>query len=111
MKTIQTKSGELLLVKIDSQLYFIFDNIEARIMSFLGKFDYQRVGRFLELEDKDFEEFVDYYQLPIGVYRNYIGGLDDAWNCGNSAKESFQSLCKSQGIEDDLNNYLIIKKI
>jgi len=26
-------------------------------------------------------------------------------------KESFQSLCKSQGIEDDLDNYLIIKKM
>jgi hypothetical protein len=146
MRTIQTKSGELLLVKVpkDTTWWQIVQNELGEFItetlnlnsSFLqyGKHSvilgenvpnqyyvnpnnfylpngkWEILGKFSELEDKHFEEFLDFVN---GV--NDIGWRDyqiiTMVNCFNSVKESFQSLCKSQGIEDDLNNYLIIKKI
>jgi hypothetical protein len=156
MKTVKTEAGKLLLVKIPEDAYdFNISYIQSRnghdvllkyfyandSMSFLKVINYdvtskyKIIGKFSELGDKDFEEFVintvrcnncywedceenlqiftDLSSDIVGKEIQYFKGCP---NCKTDnyltdiAKESFQSLCKSQGIEDKLDNYLIIKK-
>ena len=144
MKTIKTKNGEVLLIKVPEKsidfklatfsnliicLSFYSDKYPERFEGFNtcdSRFllkgsvnDYKIIGKFSELEDKDFEEFVEIThtggcdigdaQLTQIVYKDYL--LKKVGKLYFSAKQSFQSLCVSQGVEDDLNNYLIIKKL
>jgi hypothetical protein len=124
MKTIQTKAGEVLLIRVPEDAtdfkisgtnylcFLIEDNWEAEVPRLQDKFEI--LDKFSQLEDKDLEEFVHFEDLgyPNG-WEDYYSKFCTAGSeyCLNTAKESFQSLCKSQGIEDDLDNYLIIKKI
>jgi hypothetical protein len=134
MKTIQTKSGELILIKVPDnaynfRLYGDKEGIDDILMwdieydynlhgVWLEKSRCEIVGKFSELEDKIFDEFVDYStdtpfsRVNGGLYCDYEAAKNGTkyYMC-ITAKESFQSLCKSQGIEDDLSNYLIIKKV
>jgi hypothetical protein len=155
MTAIQTKSGEVLLVKVpeDVNWWDIIENtlgdfiIKTRGLPhqfleygttskvlgkevnnvfyydpdsfFLPKGSWKIIGKFSELEDKDFEEFVDYEDFfddfeEWRYFKSYSpeDKLDFINSCClETPKESFISLCHSQGIEDDLDNYLIIKKI
>jgi hypothetical protein len=153
MTTIQTKSGEVLLVKVpeDVNWWNIIENtlgdfiIKTRGLPhqfleygttskvlgkevnnvfyydpdsfFLPKGSWKIIGKFSELKDKDFEEFVELKSkyLDRSVYKDYTdyskGQHTNNAYCIRTAKESFISLCHSQGIEGDLDNYLIIKKI
>jgi hypothetical protein len=140
MKTIQTKSGEILLVKVpeDVTWWEIFENVMGEFLTktfdnqmFLqfgrhttimgqsvpnvlcGVFNlpkgvWSMIGKFSELEDGVFEEFVESVRLNVKYYKDYSTFSHFGFRL---AKESFISLCKSQGIEDDLNQYLIIKKL
>lgn len=96
MKEIQTKAGKIVVLSIKD----IID---------IERPDGINLGMLSEFTDSDCEGFVEYYPQPIGVYRNYIGGLDQAWDCGNSAKKSFLSLLQSEDI--DTNRELIIIKL
>jgi hypothetical protein len=142
IKTIQTKSGKLLLIKVP-KLSFYFDwktnsdfdefitiyceTEDGWVHNFKTEFtspnQFEIIGKFSELEDKDFEEFVEFddvsgdfiphkFKIAFKNYNlQYEFEDDERYYCFVKAKESFQSLCKSQGIEDDLDNYLIIKNI
>ena len=127
MKTIQTKSGEILLVKVPEEAYLIdpIDNpkfkysirfINCLEIHFIKYNELNPLGKFSELEDKDFEEFVhgiiqndppDQEIKFRGFWTDYL----DYSKYLSSSKHSFETLCKSQGIEDDLNDYLLIKKL
>ena len=122
MKTIQTKSGEVLLVKVPENAYefrllksyIAYKYCETEEVVHVKNYsinskEFICIGKFSELKDEGFEEFVEWSEFDEGV-KQYFNDIQDCWNC-KSAKESFQSLCKSQGIEDDLSNYLIIKKL
>lgn len=140
MKTIQTKSGEILLVKVP-ELAFYFDwnyckknyddfnnpriqiyweteddRVGGIITNFKFAGEFEIVGKFSELKDEVFEEFVETHSsVDIGLvtprfvkfYKYYETVLEYCY----TSKVSFISLCKSQGIEDDLSNYLIVKKL
>jgi len=128
MKTIQTKSGEILLVKVPGDIFDFelswFDSIRGknkkgeyvRIHAFEeDNLSLEIVGKFSELKDKDFEDFVEkgksnicYRKFGHYGYKHYT---EEKYSTALSAKASFKTLCKSQGIEDDLSNYLIIKKV
>lgn len=130
MKTIQTKSGKVLLIKIPENAtdfkisntnylcFLIENNWEASPPRLQD--DSKILGKFLELKDKDFEKFIEFKlktiypekfkPFTIGGYRNYEVYGNPYYNI-KSAKKSFQTLCKSQGMEDDLNNYLVIEKL
>ena len=148
MKTIQTKSGEILLVKVpeDTTWWKITKNSMGEFITktlglnqmflqygkhssimgksvpntvyyapkdfYLPKGNWEIVGKFSELKDEIFEEFVD-FALHEGrscnVYRNYLKLARNY--ILSSSKDSFKCLCESQGIDDDLSNYLIIKKL
>jgi hypothetical protein len=135
MKTIQTKSGELILLKVpedadrfslsnlkweDCTVIFYWTaliqkhhngtNCFSRELISIPRGGYNIVGKFSELKDKALEEFVKMGSYTT-TFWNYITNDNHKSNQFSSAKESFQSLCKSQGIEDDLSNYLIIKKL
>lgn len=124
MKTIQTKSGEILLVKVPEDakkwkisatnyVCWLIDKWWQLDPTRLDEdFDWKIIGKFSELKDEVFEEFID-FALHRGhscnVYRNYLKLARNY--ILSSAKDSFKCLCESQGIEDDLSNYLIIKKL
>jgi hypothetical protein len=151
MKTIQTKAGELLLIKVP-ELAFYFDwkiksGFDESIIIYYETEDgraghintdllawdkFEIINKFSQLEDKDLEDLVEQYNpndqsmftrqvifgegLSVLVFPNGRFGFRNymylyANNYSLNVKESFQSLCKSQGIEDDLDNYLIIKKV
>jgi len=126
MITLQTKSGEILLVEVPVDSYnfeiidndgLIFDSVseEAKTSQPWGFRDlskgwYELIGKFSELEDDVFEEFVKEGSYMKTFY-NYITTDTHKSNQLTTSKDSFQSLCKSQGVEDDLSNYLIIKKL
>jgi hypothetical protein len=155
MKTIQTKSGDILLVEIPEDAYdfeFLtskrhlryktkqFNHITGAQNSIdvplyvnsVSNLAFEILGKFSELGDKVFEEFVstlpneictqEFNEYPIyedfsNIFEDYLETnkwvYDSSGVCYygyKTAKESFKSLCKSQGIEDDLDNYLIIKK-
>lgn len=138
MKTIQTKSGEVLLVKVpeDARNFWLnFDEVCFKKDKGFGSikrsdcfhenyqdtlsYTHKIIGKFSELEDKSFEEFVEYEDFfdDFEGWRHFKSYLPedrlDFINscCLETPKESFQTLCRSQGIEDNLDNYLIIKKI
>lgn len=67
------------------------------------------LGKLLELSEEECSRFVEFYETEK-IYKNYIGFLDQAWDCGNSAKESFISLLQSQGV-DTSKHLLLIEKI
>jgi len=69
--------------------------------------NWEIVGKFNELKEEDFEEFVK--NKNQWVYFDYTQTSE--LNMLGTAKESFISLCRFNKIEDDLNDYLIIKKI
>ncbi len=150
MKTIQTKADELLLIKVP-ELAFYFDwkiksDFESIIIYYetedgkMGQIEtdlldwnkFEIIGKFSQLKDKDFEEFVFQWGQNMSrdivnfcilgysdivkidknnnlCYKNYLDNFNNNYTL--TPKESFISLCKSQGIEDDLDNYLIIKKL
>jgi hypothetical protein len=148
MKTIQTKSGEILLVKVpeDATWWEIFENDIGEFLTktlglnqmflqygkhstimgksvpnimycapkdfYLPKGNWVIIGKFSELEGKDLEEFVEFKKVK-GQYEMCYYYKDYPTNTitHGTTKNSFTSLCKSQGIEDDLNQYLIIKKL
>jgi hypothetical protein len=152
MKTIQTKSDEILLVKVpeDTTWWEIIKNNMGEFITktlnlnqmflkygkhsnimgksvpniiycapknfYLPKGNWVIVGKFSELEDNDLEEFVEkhpniyYKDYMVDIISKAINGWTSNWAM-LTAKESFDTLCKSQGIEDDLDNYLIIKKL
>jgi len=98
------KHRKILGKRVPSTIYYNPDSF------CLLKGKWKIVGKFSQLKDRDLKKFVDVFWL-IGAmteqegFKNYTD-----YSIGvKSAKESFQSLCKSQGIEDDLNNYLIVK--
>jgi len=134
MKTIQTESGEVLLIQIPEKYlriknidypdWYLYDAIiDTEIVILYGKSgtleeritikepfkNLKLLGKFSELKNKVFEEFVD-KPFRNEFYLDYNADINYMYEL-KTAKESFQSLCKSQGIEDDLNNYLIIKKL
>lgn len=145
MKTIQTKSGEVLLIKIpeDTTWWELIENDFVSFITkelnlgyyflsygkhltmfgkespnmtyynsdnfFLPKGHLKIVGKFSELEDKTFEEFVE--KEECGSNNFYFWDYNNNFAEFVKAKDSFDTLCKSQGIEDNLDNYLIIKKI
>lgn len=101
------KSSIILSEKVNNIVFANPDNF------FLPEGNWEIFGKFSELEDNDLEEFVegkrfneDYAAL---VYKDYLLKENNVRNYFISAKSSFESLCKSQGIEDNLDNYLIIK--
>lgn len=102
MKEIQTKAGKILISQFGKNPV----NTPAPEVDITKT--YKILGRLSEFTDEECEEFVEYYPQPIAVYRNYVGRLDQAWDCGNSAKKSFISLLQSQGV-DTSKDYLIIK--
>ncbi len=121
MRTIQTKSGELLLVKVPEEAYLIapIDNpkfkysirfVNCPEIHFIKYNELNSLGKFSQLKNEDLEEFVDSSTHLSGdvMYRDYTF---EEWEDCATVQDSFISLCKSQGIEDDLDNYLIIKKI
>lgn len=124
MITLQTKSGEVLLVEVPGDSYnfeiidndgLIFDSVSEEAKTSqpwgfrdLSKGRYELIGKFSELEYEVFEEFVESIRLNVKYYKDYSTFSHFGFR---SAKDSFQSLCKYQGIEDDLSNYLIIKKL
>ena len=97
---VKTKSGELLLVRIpeDTTWWVITNDLPEGYWEILG--------RFSELKNEVFKEFVETRSKLF--YRDYTEPPESKWLMP-TAKQSFQSLCKSQGIDDDLDNYLIIK--
>ncbi len=152
MKTIQTKLGELLLVKVHKDVYNFeldyhnyFPQVFVNFKTKIGVLDlpltdgnnldnskFKIIGKFSQLEDKDFEEFVFQWGQNMSrdivnfcilgysdivkidknnnlCYKNYLDNFNNNYTL--TPKESFISLCKSQGIEDNLDNYLIIKKL
>ena len=151
MKTIQTKSGEVLLVKVpeDARNFWLnFDEVCFKKDKGFGSikrsdcfhenyqdtlsYTHKIVGKFSELKDKSFEEFVFQWgqNMPRDIvdfsilgysdivkidknhnlcYKDYLDNFNNNYTL--TSKESFQTLCRSQGIEDNLDNYLIIKKI
>lgn len=54
------------------------------------------IGFVKDLTEEQWAEVVDYIQSER-VYRNYIGSLDQAWDC-NTATESGKSLMDSLGV-------------
>ena len=79
---------------------------------YLPKGNWEIIGKFSELKNEDFEKIIK--STNTNLYKMYFWSEDKIKSMGIQpltpfAKESFQSLCKSQGVEDDLNNYLIIK--
>jgi hypothetical protein len=131
MKTIQTKSGEVLLVKVPEDAYdfrllksyITYKYCENETVITVKNYSINSkkfifIGKFSELEDEDFEKFVEYDEIN-GQHDDFINGVGwmdyvkerYIYYSPFTPKESFQSLCKSQGIEDDLNNYLIINKL
>jgi hypothetical protein len=81
--------------------------------SFCSKDKYILVGKFTELADSDFEQFVEFTDFKkIGKrFRNYLD-VTNPKHYLMTAEESFKSLCKSQGFEDDydLNEQFILKR-
>lgn len=108
MKEIQTKSGKILVLS-EEDIFIKGRQCNNQRFTNLLLSD-KNTGKLSELTDEDCKEFVEYYPQPIAVYRNYIGGLDQAWDCDNSAKESFISLLQSEGI-DTSKEWLIIKTL
>jgi hypothetical protein len=125
MKTIQTKAGELLLIKVSEGTYDFHFTVWDSIRCKLKTGEYFRVacfpeelypegieviGKFSELKDKDLKEFVDSSIHLSGdvMYRDYSF---EEWEDCTTVQDSFISLCKSQGVEGNLNNYLIIKRL
>ena len=153
MKEITTKSGKLLLVKVP-ELTFYFDwaycqknydfknnprikiywetkddRVGGIITNFITANQFEILGKFSELKDEDFKEFVLQWgqdmskdiinSVVLGFsdiikvdenglyYKDYLDNINNNYTL--TVKESFQSLVKSQGLDDDLNNYLIIK--
>ena len=49
-----------------------------------------------EITEEQAAKFVEYYKTE-GVYRNYIGSLDEAWDCA-TAQESLISLLKANDV-------------
>jgi hypothetical protein len=126
MKTIQTKSGEILLVEVPTNInldtFSYSTETDIHFLTADGKDvdiycnnipNIKIIGKFSELEDKAFEEFVENDEDSYGAwYKNYNDKIDNKPPYSlETAQDSFISLCKFQGIEDDLNDYLIIKKI
>lgn len=143
MKEITTKSGKLLLVKVtpnceydlDKALYFSLYNLTLGRSEMtlsnpnLNCRDLEILGKFSELKDDDFEEFVLQWgqdmnkdiinSVVLGFsdiikvdenglyYKDYLDNINNNYTL--TVKESFQSLVKSQGLDDNLDNYLIIK--
>ena len=119
MKEITTKSGKLLLVKDCPGIYEIVKHTTK--LKILGKFS--------ELRDEDFKEFVLQWgqdmskdiinSVVLGFsdiikvdenglyYKDYLDNINNNYTL--TVKESFQSLVKSQGLDGNLDNYLIIK--
>lgn len=123
MKTVQTKAGELFMLEMpaDGMITHSVSIAGGKSVDFTLKFNpycdlhssLKVIGRYSELEDKDLEEFVENDGDSYGVwYRNYCNKIDNTLPYSlETIKESFRSLCKFHGIEDDLDNYLIIKRI
>lgn len=154
MKEITTKSGKLLLVKVpdnclriqtvDFPSWYLYDNIfDTELVILYGKSgtceeridikhnyrDLRLLGKFSELKDNDFEEFVLQWgqdmnkdiinSVVLGFsdiikvdenglyYKDYLDNINNNYTL--TVKESFESLVKSQGLDGDLDNYLIIK--
>lgn len=74
--------------------------------SYLPEGNWEIVGKFNELKDEDFEEFMK--TKNQWIYFDYTKNSE--LNMLGTAKESFISLCRFEKIEDDLSDYLIIKK-
>ena len=148
MKEITTKSGKLLLVKVpDTAFYFDWkinsdfnnkvtiycETRDDRVINLYSEFtnpnQFEILGKFSELKDDDFEEFVLQWGQDMNkdiinpvvlgfsdiikvdenglYYKDYLDNINNNYTL--TVKESFQSLVKSQGLDDNLDNYLIIK--
>ena len=137
MNKIKTQSNDLIIIEIPEDFYNY--EIEARGWSLIhgavyllyaktpnGKKDWNRVfildhkpynedkykilGKLSELEDKDFEKFVEFIphrESDYNLYRNYLK-LAKNYILG-SAKQSFTSLLQSNGIETENKDYLIVE--
>jgi len=92
--------------------YKMFGILEPNIFiydpdnSYLPEGNWEIVGKFNELKDEDFEEFMK--TKNQWIYFDYTKNSE--LNMLGTAKESFISLCRFEKIEDDLSDYLIIKK-
>lgn len=108
MKEIQTKFGKILCIKVPESAsndlihYYNLELVGSELI-YINKV----LGKLSELTDKDCEEFVEFCNKQR-IYRNYVGLLDQAWDCSNSAKESFISLLQSEDINTK-KEHLIIK--
>ena len=104
---------------------------DDRVINLYSEFtnpnQFEILGKFSELKDEDFEEFCELNNalkeaqkifprkdLSIHVdannwkYTNYLFPHDYYFGL-QYAKDSFETLVKSQGLDDNLDNYLIIK--
>ncbi len=138
MQKIKTKIGEVFLVKVPKDackleitknhlsdvelVYWNGENIDPSVTwveEYVPGANYEILGRFWQVEDKKFKEFVDSARIKEAwlsdmstVFLNYMYNNESCViKYCQYANESFETLCESQGIEDSLNNYLIIKKI
>lgn len=128
MKEIQTKSGKILVVEVPEEAYSIkfiptgdlvykvkdepYQSL-VNVMKACTSIRCELIGKLSELTDKDCEEFVEKH--PNIKYRDYMASTlskaINGWTVNwiqNSAKESFTSLLKSEGI-DTSKEHLIIK--
>ena len=115
----------------NSKIKIYWETLDERrgmiITNFTNSNQFEILGKFSELRDDDFEEFCELNNalkeaqkifprkdLSIHVdannwkYTNYLFPHDYYFGL-QYAKDSFETLVKSQGLDDSLDDYLIIK--
>ena len=112
-KTLNIKS-QIFKYGLKDGVYFDPSNL------YLPEGSWEIVGKFNELKDEDFESLVSFKnyntlnkdESPLIMWEDYECIFDNEGNLFSfdTAKQSFKSLCRFYNLEDDLNNYLIIKK-
>ena len=129
-KEIETENGRILVIEVPEDAYdFELDYVNYTPQVFvnygtkkgtldfpltdgnnLDNLKFKILGKLSELSEEECSRFVEFYKSEK-VYRNYVGLLDQAWDCGNSAKKSLISLLQSHKINvTDLNTILLIQK-
>ena len=125
---------EIEIIDSDTIFYVLEGELENNKYTKFGQVNIDRIcyewyKKFSKLQDEDFKEFVLQWgqdmnkdiinSLALGFsdiikvdenglyYKDYLDNMNNNYTL--TPKQSFQSLVKSQGLDDNLDNYLIIK--
>lgn len=123
-KLVDTPDGFIAKTLSLSENTFRFGTSDGLFYSpdnfYLPDGNWEIIGKFNELKDENFEPLVDfkkYEQLdkngsPLIMWKDYEYIFDNECELFDydTAKQSFKSLCRYYNLEDDLSDYLIIKK-